>query len=187
MGMEPLLLADAIHVAEACLASAWGCCVPMVMAESSDCDPCAICRLHAESSALAPVVIWESCHWLLRHHPLPAPIAGWCLLDAKRHFSGPIEFTEFEAREWGCMVQRASSLVKQVSGCDRVYVIAFGEGARHLHLHLIPRHGKDERTAAWQVADLYRQVEAGILPPADPMTVDVFLRDVRLQASRVLS
>ena len=187
MGIEPLLLACAIHAAEACLASAWGCCVPMVMAESSDCDPCAICRLHAESSALAPVVIWENCHWLLRHHPLPAPIAGWCLLDAKRHFSGPIEFTEFEAREWGCMVQRASSLVKQVSGCDRVYAIAFGEGARHLHLHLIPRHVADGRTAAWSVADLYRQVEGGDQVPADQAAVGDFLREARHRASSVLS
>ena len=47
-------------------------------------------------------------------------------------------------------------LVKHVSGCDRVYAIAFGEGARHLHLHLIPRCNGIPETEAWAVADLYR-------------------------------
>jgi diadenosine tetraphosphate (Ap4A) HIT family hydrolase len=42
-----------------------------------------------------------------------------------------------------------------------VYAIAFGEGAPHLHVHLIPRFGVDPGTAAWSVADHYRAVAAG--------------------------
>lgn len=182
-----VLLHGCIHAAEACLVSAWRFSTPLVMADRRDCDQCAICRLHAESSGLAPVVIWENCHGLLRHHPLPAPLVGWCLLDAKRHLEGPIDFTDLEAVEWGRVVQRASSLVKQVSGCDRVYAMAFGEGARHLHLHLIPRHAADGRTAAWAVADLYRHVERGDQRPADRAAVEDFLRRARHRASSVLS
>jgi len=92
-----------------------------------------------------------------------------------------------EAGAWGRVVQRASSLVKQVSRCDRVYAIAFGEGARHLHLHLIPRHAADGRTPAWAVADdLYRHVERGDQPPADRVAVGDFLREARHLASSVL-
>ena len=143
----------------------------MVMAQSDDRNQCGICRLHDDASALAPAVIWEDSHWLLRHHPLPAPLVGWCLLDAKRHLGGPIDFTDLEAGAWGRVVQRASSLEKQVSGCDRVYAIAFGEGARHLHLHLIPRHLDDPSSKAWAVADLYRAMDSGDRAAANPSVV----------------
>jgi len=62
---------------------------------------------------------------------------------------------------WGPAVQWASALVRQLTGCDRVYAIAFGEGAPHLHLHLIPRFAGDARTSAWSVADHYRAVASG--------------------------
>ena len=124
-------------------------------------EPCAICALHADAAELAAHEVWRSDLWLLRHHSLPAPLPGWCLLDSRRHCAGPIDFGAAEASEWGGVVQRASQLVRSVTGCDRVYAIAFGEGARHLHLHLIPRCVEDSRTTAWQIADLYRDVEAG--------------------------
>jgi diadenosine tetraphosphate (Ap4A) HIT family hydrolase len=52
-----------------------------------------------------------------------------------------------------------------------VYAIAFGEGAPHLHLHLIPRQISDPHTAAWSVADHYRAVSAGKRPAADQQLV----------------
>ena len=70
--------------------------------------------------------------WVLRHHPDPAPLLGWFLLDSRRHCSGPIEFTTAEASAWGGAVQQASRLVQRLTQCDRVYAIAFGEGAQHL-------------------------------------------------------
>ena len=131
------------------------------MDASSGDEVCAICALHRDEDHLKTHEIWRSDRWLLRHHPGPAPLTGWCLLDARRHCGGPMEFVPEEAREWGLVVQQASRLVQRVSGCERVYAIAFGEGARHLHLHLIPRVSGDARTTAWAVADLYRNVEEG--------------------------
>lgn len=52
-----------------------------------------------------------------------------------------------------------------------MYAIAFGEGAHHLHLHLIPRFGGESASEAWAVADIYRAVNAGTRPPADPSQV----------------
>ena len=108
-----------------------------VLSDSS----CAICSLHRNLSHLAEHELWRSDRWLLRHHPQPSPLVGWCLLDSWRHLGGPIDFAPAEAREWGLIVQQAAQLVKADSDCDRVYAIAFGEGARHLHLHLIPATG----------------------------------------------
>ena len=63
-------------------------------------------------------------------------------------------------------MQDASRLVQSLSGCERVYAIGFGEGARHLHLRLIPRFGNDPDIEAWKVADLYRMVMDGSRAPA---------------------
>ncbi|MEB3318666.1 MAG: diadenosine tetraphosphate hydrolase [Cyanobacteriota bacterium] len=129
---------------------------------------CPICRLHGEGAHRAEEEIARGALWLLRHHPAPSPLAGWLLLDARRHLGGPLDFTDAEARAWGPAVRHASQLVRRLTGCDRVYLIGFGEGAPHLHLHLLPRFAADPASAAWSVADLYRAVAAGERPPADP-------------------
>jgi len=129
-------------------------------------NSCGVCRLHADSEACARYEIGRGRTWILRHHPDPAPLPGWLLLDSRRHLGGPIDFLPEEAAAWGSAVQEASRLVQSLSGCERVYAIAFGEGARHLHLHLIPRFGNDPDTEAWKVADLYRVVMDGSRAPA---------------------
>jgi diadenosine tetraphosphate (Ap4A) HIT family hydrolase len=144
--------------------------------------PCGICRLHADiaaGTAEADLLIHRQGPWLLRHHPLPAPLPGWLLLDSRRHLGGPVDFEPDEAAAFGPMLQRASALVRQLSGCDRVYAIAFGEGARHLHVHLIPRHGQDPASESWKVADLYRAMLERQRPPADPDAVAHLVRRAR--------
>jgi diadenosine tetraphosphate (Ap4A) HIT family hydrolase len=137
------------------------------MAESS---PCGVCRIHAGAPG-AELQIHHDDLWLLRHHPLPAPLPGWLVLDSLRHVGGPVEFDAAECADLGPMLRRCSALVRDLTGCERVYAIAFGEGARHFHLHLIPRHGADAATESWRVADLYRQVAAGERQAADPAAV----------------
>ena len=144
--------------------------------------PCGICRLHDAITAgavEADLLIWRQGPWLLRHHPLPAPLPGWLLLDSARHLGGPADFEPDEAAAFGPTLQRASVLVRQLSGCDRVYAIAFGEGARHLHVHLIPRHGDDPASESWKVADLYRAMAAGTRPPAQTAAVAELVRRAR--------
>lgn len=147
--------------------------------------PCGICRLHAAiaaGGAEAELLIRRQGDWLLRHHPLPAPLPGWLLLDSVRHLGGPVDFAPGEAADFGPMLQRASALVRQLSGCERVYTIAFGEGARHLHVHLIPRHGADPDSESWKVADLYRAMTEGRRPPAEPQAVAELVRRARAAA-----
>ncbi len=98
-----------------------------------------------------------------------------------------MNFAPNEALEWGSVVQRASQLICEVSGCERVYAIAFGEGARHLHLHLIPRSVDDPRTSAWRIADLYRDVEAGSVAAAPPECVTDWLSRARVLAPAFLT
>lgn len=132
---------------------------------------CPICALHACAGNQELLELGRSGAWLLRHHPHPAPLSGWFLLDSRRHLPGPMAFNDGEAISWGPAVRQASQLVQHLTGSDRVYMIGFGEGAPHLHLHLIPRFAADPASAAWRVADLYRAVERGERPAADPASV----------------
>ena len=136
---------------------------------------CGVCLQHNDAASQERFEISRNGLWVLRHHPNPAPRVGWLLLDASRHVSGPGDFNSREASQWGLAVQQASRLIRTLTGCDRVYAIAFGEGARHLHLHLIPRFGHDPQTEAWSVADLYRQVARNQQPPANPEAIQTFV------------
>jgi diadenosine tetraphosphate (Ap4A) HIT family hydrolase len=144
---------------------------------------CGVCQRHNDPISSQRYEISRRPLWILRHHPDPAPLTGWLLLDACRHMAGPLEFTATEASAWGPAVQQASQLVQQLTGCDRVYAIAFGEGARHLHLHLIPRFGQEAASEAWKVADLYRAVASGAHTPANPDAVQTFVQQARLHCS----
>jgi diadenosine tetraphosphate (Ap4A) HIT family hydrolase len=141
---------------------------------------CGVCRQHHDPSACADYEISRSPLWVLRHHPDPAPLTGWLLLDARRHMGGPMHFTPEESGAWGPAVQQVSQLVQQLTGCDRVYAIAFGEGARHLHLHLIPRFAAEPASEGWKVADLYRAVASGERQAAEVETVKAFVQRARL-------
>lgn len=156
----------------------------MVMAPTQPRDApspsaCGVCCVHADPAARERWEIGRQGFWLLRHHPDPAPLAGWLILDARRHLGGPIDFSPAEARDWGGAVQSASCLVRDLTGCDRVYAVLFGEGARHLHLHLIPRVAGDEQTEAWAVADHYRAVARGQRAAADPLVVKALVQQAR--------
>ena len=142
------------------------------MSPSASPAECGVCSAHRTTGlAESRYEISRSSLWLLRHHPDPSPLVGWLFLDTLRHVGGPADFTPDEAASWGPAVQQACQLVRQLTGCDRVYAIAFGEGARHLHLHLIPRFADDPTTAAWLIADHYRSVERGERSAADPALV----------------
>jgi hypothetical protein len=106
--------------------------------------PCAICELHGDRIRREACEIGRGQHWLLRHHPDPAPLVGWLLLDARSHLAGPLAFTDQQALAWGPAVRHDCRRVQRLCGCERVDAIAFGEGAS------------------------YRDVVAGARPPADP-------------------
>ena len=140
---------------------------------------CPICALHRDINNRNKYEIYRDDLWVLRHHPAPAPLMGWLLLDSLRHCPGPIDFSIEEAKNWGLAVQDASILVKKITQCDRVYTIAFGEGAQHLHLHLIPRFIANPNTKAWSVADHYRSVDSGESSPVFEEQLQDFVVNAR--------
>ena len=133
---------------------------------------CGVCDIHAGEADREGYEVSRNHLWVLRHHPDPAPLQGWLILDSVRHIGGPIEFNQDESVAWGAAVQRASTLVQQLTRCQRFYSIAFGEGAKHLHMHLIPRFVTEATSESWKVADLYRAVAAGERSATTPKAVE---------------
>ena len=114
--------------------------------------------------------------------------SGFCGITRTQHpyqvgFSwiheGTVPAPWIEASDWGCAVRDASDLVKKISGCERVYAIAFGEGAQHIHLHRIPRHLNEPASKAWAVADLYQDMDRGDRAAADPAVVAAMVQRCR--------
>ena len=140
---------------------------------------CGVCDIHAGEADRERYEVSRNHLWVLRHHPDPAPLQGWLILDSVRHIGGPIEFNQDESVAWGAAVQRASTLVQQLTRCQRVYSIAFGEGAKHMHMHLIPRFVTEATSESWKVADLYRAIAAGELPATPPKAIEAFVQAAR--------
>ena len=140
---------------------------------------CAICAIHADAAAYGDLECHRGRRWIVQHHPLPSPLAGWTFLCSVRHVQGAADLDDAEAAELGTALRTVSRAVRDLSGCDRVYAIAFGQGAPHLHVHLVPRFDADDATRAWNVADLYRAVERGERPAAEPAAVGRFVAAMR--------
>ena len=140
---------------------------------------CGICDIHADAARYGELECHRGRQWVVRHHPLPSPLVGWTFLCAVRHVQGAADLDDGEAAAFGPAMRKVSRAVRDLTGCDRVYAIAFGQGAPHLHVHLVPRFDAEEGTRAWNVADWYRAVERGERPAADPAAVTRFVRQLR--------
>ncbi len=127
-------------------------------------SPCSICN--SLRSRHDPLELRRLEAFRLRSHAAPVPIAGWTIIDLIRHAETLDQLTEEESRELGSLLVRTSAAIRAATGCERVYLLAFAEAARHVHVHLVPRHGHDPRTDAWAVADHYRAVAEGRAAPA---------------------
>jgi diadenosine tetraphosphate (Ap4A) HIT family hydrolase len=147
-------------------------------------EACGICAIHADAAGHGALECHRGHRWIVRHHPLPSPLVGWTFLCSTRHVQGAADLDDREAATLGPALRAVSRAVRDLTGCDRVYAIAFGQGAPHLHVHLIPRFDGEEGTRAWNVADWYRAVERGERPAADPGEVARFVDAMRERLRR---
>lgn len=133
---------------------------------------CPICAIPAAGAM--PLGRW----WRVRRHPDPSPVAGWTILDLARHAATLDGLTVEESAELGRLLVEVSAAVREATGCGRVYLLSFAEAARHVHLHLVPRHESEEATKGWSVADHYRAVATGARSPAEPARCEQAFREI---------
>ncbi len=104
---------------------------------------CKTCELIARRNAgVAP--LWDSIfrtpYWDVVHS-YDTALPGWLVLVVRRHITAVDELTNIEAIELGQLIRRTSLALKEVTCCQKTYVIQFAESVEHphVHFHIIPR------------------------------------------------
>lgn len=110
-------------------------------------EACYTCALTAQrDKGEAP--LWDSIfrtpHWDVVHS-YNTSLPGWLVLVARRHIAAIDEMNEVEAAELGKLLRSVSKALKQVTHCQKTYILQFAEHPQHphVHFHVIPRH-KDQ-------------------------------------------
>ena len=117
----------------------------------------------------------------------PAPLPGWLMFHSQRHIHSPASMNAAERASFGPTIGHIMELLEKATGCERIYMTAFGESFPHLcvpysacaswacliacadsHAHLIPRYANMPDTHAWAIADHYRGTADESIPMADP-------------------
>lgn len=105
------------------------------MSEAKACPMCEIAASGGDDTS----VVYQDDYWLARSiSPTPA-VAGWLLLQAKRHIGDSAEFSAEEAATFGVALQRVAHAVRETTGAVRVYLASLNEGTPHFHSHVLPR------------------------------------------------
>jgi diadenosine tetraphosphate (Ap4A) HIT family hydrolase len=97
----------------------------------------------------------------------PAPLPGWLMFHSQRHLHSPASMNAAERASYGPTIGHMMELLEEATGCERIYMTAFGESFPHLHAHLIPRYSNLPDTHAWAIADHYRGTADGSIPMAN--------------------
>ena len=104
---------------------------------------CKSCELIARrNNGVAPLwdCIYRSPHWDVAHC-YETSLLGWLVLIVRRHIASLDELTDPEAIELGRLIRNTSSALKEITGCEKTYVLQFAESPQHqhVHFHIIPR------------------------------------------------
>jgi diadenosine tetraphosphate (Ap4A) HIT family hydrolase len=96
---------------------------------------CQLCQVAASGEG----ILFQDDTWLVRSISSTPAVAGWLILQARRHVADPSEFDATEAATFGPTVQRFAHLLREVTGALRIYIGSLNEGIPHFHCHLLPR------------------------------------------------
>lgn len=103
-------------------------------------EPCYACRMWASDDRPVREEIVLEEPWRVAHS-FGTSLPGWLVLLPRRHVLGLHELTTEEMAPVGPLLQRLSAALKDVTGCEKTYVMLFGEaqGFGHVHFHVVPR------------------------------------------------
>ena len=103
---------------------------------------CVLCRGMAGDAELERIQVWEDAQWRLTVS-LEAEVPGFSYLEPKRHIPHITNLDGEEARTFGTVLARVTSVLRDETGAELVYVYIFGGGVSHLHVHLAPHRPDD--------------------------------------------
>ncbi|MGH2818168.1 MAG: HIT family protein [Actinomycetota bacterium] len=105
-------------------------------------EECALCRGAEADHELGRVQVWEDDLWRLTMS-LDSYTPAFCYLEPKRHIAYITDLDGDEARTFGAVMARVTSVLKEITQAEVVYVYIFGGGIPHLHVHLAPHREGD--------------------------------------------
>jgi diadenosine tetraphosphate (Ap4A) HIT family hydrolase len=103
---------------------------------------CALCSGADADDEFGRVQVWEDDLWRLTMS-LDSYTPAFCYLEPKRHIAYITELDGDEARTFGAVMARVTSVLKEITKAGVVYVYIFGGGIPHLHVHLAPHTDGD--------------------------------------------
>ncbi|MCC6178741.1 MAG: HIT family protein [Chloroflexi bacterium] len=145
----------------------------------SDATPCPICAFANRTDDPTAGIVFQDEHWLVRSISNTPAVAGWLLLQARRHIADSADLDAAEAASLGPILQRTSSAVREVTGAVRVYLGSLNEGSPHFHVHVLPRLPEMPNGAlGWSAFGLSALAQRGEVR-ADPEDVRRILGEIR--------
>lgn len=101
---------------------------------------CVICARAGDRK----LIVFENDHWIVRHSN-ETNIAGYLLIESRRHFLDMSNATAREVSSYGPVLAQAMSAIRRVVECERIYTFSLAEAVPHYHLHVIPRRAEFPR------------------------------------------
>lgn len=103
---------------------------------------CVICQGRAGDAEFMRVEVWQDALWRLTTS-IASETPGFSYLEPKRHIPDVTRLDGAEAATLGPTLARVTSVLREETGADLVYIYVFGGGVPHLHLHLAPHSEGD--------------------------------------------
>jgi diadenosine tetraphosphate (Ap4A) HIT family hydrolase len=119
---------------------------------------CLLCDPEAADREMRRVQVWEDDLWRLTVS-LFAEVPGFSVLEPKRHIPYIADLEGAEAQTFGPVMARVSSVLREVTSAEQVFVYVFGEGIAHLHVHLAPHREGDALNDIMVKGELVEQKE----------------------------
>lgn len=109
----------------------------------SSSNDCLVCRKHRGEMNVFGGVIYEDDLIYISHAQLwgeeEAHYLGHVFVEPKRHVAEVADLTEEEAQRIGVYTSRIAKALLQTENMEHIYIFVFGDGAPHVHYHVIGR------------------------------------------------
>ena len=100
---------------------------------------CLSCDTLAGRAQTPGGIIYDSAHWIIVMRAKPLLIAGPAFLILKRHCENFNDLTRDELHAMSDTMQLISRAYQPVLHPEKVHFGLYGEGVKHIHLHVLPR------------------------------------------------
>jgi diadenosine tetraphosphate (Ap4A) HIT family hydrolase len=115
---------------------------------------CISCDILAGTLTVPGGVIYENEYWHVDSVMSPVCWRGFLLVKLKRHCEQLAELTQEEADTLGPVIQATCSVLADVLKPAKVYICSFGDGIKHIHFWVLPRHPNMRPGMHWVMMNL---------------------------------